>query len=265
MRLPELQHAFFAAVRSRGAPPVGLEELLTANERQTAHERLAVYHQAYWQRQVVALASTFPRLRSLLGQRFEPLMLRYLERWPSSSPCIEHIGAQVTAFLGEERAAALEREVARLEWASLRALLAPDWHQASLPRHLGATIVDCRLQFAPCLHVECVSERALAVLRAPADQAVQVSHEVPTGDAESPVWLAVFRRRFAVTHVQIAADEANALEHARRGDAFGSICEAFSALALDDAAARAASVLSSWFDRGWITQVATEGSPHATP
>src|SRR5688572_13075297 len=40
VRLAELQRAFFAAVRARGAPPAGLEALFTASARQTATERL---------------------------------------------------------------------------------------------------------------------------------------------------------------------------------------------------------------------------------
>lgn len=268
MRLAELQRAFFAAVRARGAPPAGLEALFTASARQTATERLAVYHQAYWQRQVTVLSSTFPRVHSLLGHHFEPLALRYLERWPSSSPCIEHIGTRLPAFLGQQTGvSALARDVARLEWASQVALLAVDSRDAArLPNHLGASIADCRLQFAPSLQVECVTSVALTIFRMPANEVGKVSTEVPTSpaDASEQVWVAFSRRRFAVTHVQLAPDEADALRLARAGATFGEVCEAFAALPQLDAVARATSVLSAWLGRGWITDFSKDGSHHAS-
>ncbi len=262
MRLSELQRAFWDAVRTRGAPPRGLGELFTSSARQDATERLAVYHHAYWRRQLLALSSTFPRLRSLLGsQLFERLALRYLERWPCSAPCIELLGARLPAFLSEQAGVSmLACDLARFEWAALEALLAPNQRKlSSVPRELGAGLVHCSLRFDASLKLERVSRQALAAFQADTPTLAAGAQPKPT----ELVWVALFRPHLAVRHVVLTEDEATALKRARQGDSFSSVCEAFSALPHDDAVARMGAVLANWLSRGWITEFAAERPVHA--
>jgi hypothetical protein len=261
MSLVELQRAFWVAVRTRGVPPEGLDELFEGNARQSATDRMAVYHRAYWQRQLTALASGFPRLRELLGERrFERIVLRYLERWPGTDACIERLGARLPAFLVEQpEISAIERDVAGLESAALTVLLAPDAQQINeLPRHMGARLGKCRFELVPALQLESARPRALAVFGAqPSPGAPRPIEPIEPAQApeEPAVWVAFYRRRFAVRHLALAADEARALELTQRGETFSGVCEAFAALSHEAAARRATAVLSGWLTRGWISRI----------
>src|SRR5262245_42253020 len=100
MQLLELQQDFWRAVRSPNAPLTPVGDWLTGSVRQTAAERLVVYHRAYWHRQIAYLCDTFQRTGALLGlAHAERLMHDYVEAYPGSDPCIERIGAGFAAFL----------------------------------------------------------------------------------------------------------------------------------------------------------------------
>jgi len=252
MHLAELERWFWQTVRTRGAPPSGLDEWLTGSARQTPTERLAVYHVAYWQRQVAALANSFPRLQALLGpQRFERLMLAYIEACPGTEPCIEWCGRGLVEFLAKRNdIAPLELGVARLEWGGVESLLAADPPSvAELPHQLGERLAACRLVLVPSLRTVHVSLESLAAF-APG------AHETGGTSADSNVLVAFFRPRFAVIHLALEPDEAQALVLASEGRTIGAICEAFAALSEAEAVTRASSVLAAWFARRWVAKCA---------
>lgn len=247
MRLAELQRAFWTAVRTRGSPPPGIDALCTASERQSASERLAVYHLAYWHRQLAALSGTFARTRALLPGRFERLVFGYIERYPSTEPCIERAGAGFPEFLAQRADVPSHAlDVARLEWAATETLLAPNPRGVvALPRHLGASFAECRLDFVPSLRVAHVSKAALAWF----DSAECEANALVDS---ATIDVAFYRPEHAVRHVALEADEARAHGLASGGAAIGVICTAFSGLAQEQAATRAVYVLGNWFARGWV-------------
>jgi hypothetical protein len=245
MSLAELEGEFWRSVRTRGAPPPDLGRTFTASPRQSAAERLAVYHVAYWQRQLLALASTFTRLQSLLGERrFEQLALRYIERRPALHPCIERLGENFPDFLTSELNAS-EVGLARLEWANVACLLAPDAPgSVELPRELGPQFAMCRLKMIP----------AVLLVSAPASsvRAFDERLELPPHLDEAAV---VFSRpSFAVRYATLEDDAARALTLAQEGQDVARICEAFSSRG-EDAASRALEVLGGWFRKGWVAGV----------
>lgn len=249
MQLAELQRHFWAAVRQRGAPPAELEKWLTASARQTPAQRLAVYHLAYWQRQVAALVSSFPKLQAELGvEPCERLMLAYVEALPCAEPCIERLGRRFVEFLALHNTPPHALGIARLEWAHVESLLAPEPNSVvDLPRSLGSAFADCRLALVPSLRVEHVRQSSFASF-APDLQTGGHVNEPATAD------VAFFRPHFAVKHVALAADEARAYALARDGATIGLICTAFSCLPPAEAAPRALQVLARWFTRGWVAQ-----------
>jgi hypothetical protein len=250
VQLAELQRRFWVAVRTRGAPPADLAEWLTKTERQSAVERLAVYHLAYWQRQVAALADAYPRLQAELGAaRCERLMLAYIDERPSHEPCIEWLGRDFVEFLALRDTEARALGIARLEWAQVASLLASDTGSvAELPRGLGPALAACRLEFVPSLRVEHVPRDAFAAF-APDLQEATSSPEADTVD------VAFYRPRFAVKYLALAPDEARAYALARGGARVSVVCSAFAHLPATEAAPRALRVLSGWFTRGWVSAV----------
>ena len=252
MNLSELERSFWQAVRTRGAPPAGLGEWLTGSARQSPTERLAVYHVAYWQRQVAALANSFPRLHALLGaQQFERVLLAYIEAYPGTEPCIEMCGQGLVEFLATRcEIAPLPMGVARLEWAGVQSLLAADPPSvAALPRHLGDSLAGCRLVFVPSLRTVHVPLESLSVF-APGGQGVGAT----VNDAS--VVVVFCRPHFTVLHLALEADESRALALALEGGTIGEVCEAFASLPEAQAVARASSVLSGWFARRWVANCA---------
>jgi hypothetical protein len=254
MPLLELQRAFWDAVRTRGAPPEMLSDFLTGSAKQTPAERLGVYHRAYWQRQVSALSATFPCLQHLLGApQCERLLLSYIEARPGSEPCIERLGAGFVEFLTTRAdVPAKLLGVARLEWALVASLLAPDPPcVAELPRGLGASFAECRLELVPSLHVEHVPAASLSAF------APEQARDMTTLAQSASIDVAFFRPHFAVLHVALQPDEARAHALARAGATIAVICSAFAGLPPTQAAERALQVLSNWFARGWIAQCRT--------
>ena len=249
MRLAELQQSFWNAVRTRGAAPEGVDTLFTSGKGQSAAERLAVYHLAYWQRQLAALGATFPRTQALLGSRFERLVFGYVEARPCREPCIERLGAGFPEFLAARAdVTALALGVARLEWAASLSLLSANPRQlAELPRQLGAQLVECRLTFVPSLHVEHVRRAAHDWFRSDASAASAL-------DDSSSIDVAFFRPELTVRHVVLAADEARALALGFGGASIAVICAAFSRLPSAEQAPRALAVLNHWFTRGWVAE-----------
>lgn len=247
MRLADLQRSFWQAVRARGSAPPGLEAIFTDGGRQSAVERLGVYHLAYWQRQVAALASTFPRLNGVWGPRqFERWALRYIEHCPAAHPCVERLGEGFPSYLAASgEVAADDVALARLEWANVACLLSPD--SISLvepPRQLGARFAGCRLELISALRVERVP---LGGLRAFDERVEQMA---PGPD----VAVAFFRPQHAVRYVALEEDEAAALQDARAGRSVARICEAFEGHG-EGAPARALAVLTGWFGKRWVARV----------
>lgn len=249
MHLADLQLRFWLSVRQRGAPPADLADWLLPSPRQSPAERLAVYHLAYWQRQVTALASSFPTLQNALGAAaLERLMLAYVEARPCTEPCIERLGRGFVEFLALRDTSAHVLGIARLEWAQVESLLSPDASSlVDLPRGLGPALAECRLELVPSLHVEHVPRSSFAVFAPELQPQAGVE---PAGSLD----VTFFRPRFAVKYVALGKDEARALALAREGANIGLICAAFADLPDAEAASRALQVLSSWFARGWVAQ-----------
>lgn len=93
------------------------------NDRLSSFERLEIYNRQYWFRLITAVSEDFPTLNALLGsERFDPLILAYLNENPSTSWTLRDLGAKLPGFLKAHpeftgRRHRLAVDVARLEWA----------------------------------------------------------------------------------------------------------------------------------------------------
>ncbi len=226
-------------------PPPAPEEHVVSGGRLTAAERLGIYRSALVTRKLGVLRETFERVVECVGaERFETLGVGYLMRHPSRSPAIERVGERFAAFLAElpdaERPGDAIIDLARLEWARLDALIAPDAESAARAEDFAEPDAPSkRLALSPDLRRLEVSERALELFRDPASGAGKTRR----------IAVAVWRRRFGVTHEPLSEDEAVALERAARGASFDEVCESFRE---PDAVARAAEAVSRWVRQRWV-------------
>ncbi len=130
----------------------GLDEVMSASERESAEERLAIYRNAYFARLEECLISDYPAVASLLGvEKFAELCVRYVTEHPSQSPNLNAFGRHFSEFLSRQLSSdPFAAELARLEWALVEAIhsaagepLAEEALRAVPPDRLG------QLRFRP--------------------------------------------------------------------------------------------------------------------
>ena len=140
-----------------GEPVEVVEELVDGRGLAPA-QRLQVYRNMFAANHHTALATAFPMVQRLVGEKFfEGLCAVYLRDYPSTSGKLQDYGADFPGLIANNpQAASLGylADVARLEWARQEAALAP------LPRPVGRNIPaslppaeyqNLRLSLAPSL------------------------------------------------------------------------------------------------------------------
>ena len=267
MKLAELQRYFATVATSSSGPPADLERVFKPSARLSARELMSIYNRGYHFRLLGALEAVFVRTRRALGAaEFERAGLAYVARHPSEHPAVERVGRHFAEFLGErDEGNAVLADLARLEWARLCALVAPDPE-----RILAASAVDAqtfpgsRLRFVPSLTVLSLQRGALTSFAANGEAAAEPGEPAwrePTprepaaaDDLPAKCAVAVWRQRHAVRHEALGELEHQALELARAGATVSQFCALFAGGTDAEAAARAFGVVSAWFSREWIAE-----------
>jgi hypothetical protein len=191
-----------------------------------ATTRLAIYSEAYRLRLTDALASTFPRLQQLLGQdEFAKVAGEYIDLSPSSFPSIRWFGDRLPSLLDRAyRAQPWICELARWEWAIASSFDATDAAPIGVDV-LGAVAPEnwptLQFEFHPSVQVVRLKTNAPTLFKAlsddaPAPQGVKLD--------EPQAWL-IWRELLKTQYRSLGADEAAALEHARTGGTFETLCD----------------------------------------
>jgi hypothetical protein len=249
MKLAELERFFAEAATSGAGPRAGLEEVFVSDARLSASQRLAIYNRGYYYRLLDALSSVYQQTQRVLGNaRFERLALAYLTRYPSEHPAVERVGRVFPEYLRDLDA--IERSVAdlaALEWARLRALVAPN------PRALvsasgidPALFASSRLQLVPALHWLELDPQALNAFAGG-----ELGAALPGAPLERCA-VAVWRRQHAVVHERLPGPELAALQLAAEGASIARICACFDSGSVADDTQRAFQMLSRWLSRHWL-------------
>lgn len=257
MNLQEAQTLFWRCVRYQPMPDE-LHQAFVSKRSLSADARLGIYQRMYWYRQVDALFDTFPKTAALLGTEvFTRIVSAYIARHPSEHGHLERLGRRLPEFLATElssfvavdsEVARVRSQMARLEWAHLEALLAPDAFAVASPCDITPeTFAAARLAFAPSLRVLRVGEDVLDLWRAPS--------AAPSG-RRTPVFVCVERPRFATVHSVLSDDEGEALAAAVTGKTMAEVCEVFERR--ECSLHRAWEVVGRWFERAWICGVHTD-------
>ena len=117
--------------------------------------RVQTYNRMYWYRTLDSLAEDFPGVRAITGRRFVPLAEAYLQKHPSTSFTLRHLGHAFPAWLRRNTAglpagvSASAADCAALEWALCRAFETET--QPPLDATAFADPAKCRIALQPHL------------------------------------------------------------------------------------------------------------------
>ncbi|HTN73603.1 MAG TPA: DNA-binding domain-containing protein [Pirellulaceae bacterium] len=188
---------------------------ITASSRQTAYERLAIYHHAYLARLIDCLGAMFPALLATLeADAFAALAAAYLEQHPSKSYTLNHLADRFSDFLQASRppresnlpdAEDFLIELARLEQAIDQIFDGPGSEDtppmelAALSRLTPEQLAECRIELT-----------AGARLLASAFDVSGYYTQFRRGETLAPPrlvasWLLLYRREYIVRRLALSA------------------------------------------------------------
>lgn len=227
--------------------------------RVPATTRLAIYSEAYRLRLTDALASTLPRLQQLLGkEEFASLASQYIDFCPSNYPSIRWFGDRLPLLLERlYRDRPWLAELARWEWAIASAFDAADADPVSVEA-LGAVAPEhwptLQFKFHPSVQLMRMKTNAPTLFKALSEDA-----SLPEGvKLHEPLPWLIWRESFKTQYRSLTADEAAALENARAGGTFESLCDTLCAWHEPDAVPmQAAGMLKRWVVEQLIVAVAS--------
>lgn len=223
-----------------------------------AGRRLHVYRNAYRERLHETLRNDYPVLLRLMGPAaFADLAYACIDSHRSLLPSIRWYGASLPAVAAGDppwRDAPMLGDMARFEWrlglafdaADEAALGAADL--ASVPPEAWGGL---GFVLYPALHLLSLSHAVpdwwLAV------QDMDDAATLPPLPLRDDAHWAIWRSATGVRFRRLDADEAEALQAARDGESFGSLCALLAGhVGEEQAAMRAAGLLRVWLDAGWI-------------
>lgn len=244
------------------APELQLETVITRSRNLTAAERMSIYASAYYARLMECLESFYPVLRSALGEDvFQSFAFEYLQRYPSGSYTLDHLGDRFTRFLEETRPddgsswpdflidlATLEWNIARVfdgPGVEFQPLLTPESLQSFPAERFG----EARLEPVPCLRV--LSFRYPVNAYYTAARRAEEGEEVPLPEPEAE-HVALTRHDFVVRRYPLTAPQSALLKKILADATVGeAIIAAAEVSDLEDEAL--ATELRAWF-RFWSAE-----------
>ncbi len=246
-----------------------LEAVIGRSRNLTAAERMGIYANAYYARLLECLAAYFPMLQKTLSEEiFEGFAFEYLQKYPSQSYTLDHLGDNFARFLEETRPEPEEgEEPGELGWPDFLIDLAVLEHSInrvfdgpgvegkplltaeSLQAFPAERFAEARLVPVPCLRLLTfrfpVNAYYTAIRRA------EEGEVVPIPDPE-PEHLALTRRDFVVRRYPLTPAQYALLESLLAGAPVGeAIAAAAETSGLEDDAL--AAELQAWF-RLWVAE-----------
>ena len=233
----------------------------------SGNTHIRVYDHAYRARLLEVLANDFPALHTLLGdEQFGQVINDFLDSHPSQHRSVRWLGAPLSRWLQETppwNSIPEASDMARFEWALGLAFDAPDANvldQANLAEIPAERWPGLEFSFHPALQVISLQNDVSAFQQAVAHDQDPESAPEPLGNG---IKWAVWRNHeeLNVMFRKLEADEAAMLEAARQGADFTTLCNvlAFDSGG-DEAAMRAAGLIMTWLESGWISGVNGSGS-----
>jgi hypothetical protein len=249
-------------------PLAQLESVVLPSRRLSGEERVAIYGRAYYSRLLECMRSVYPMVARTLGdEAFDGLAFGYLQKYPSVSYTLEHLGARFAQYLDETRpdgeADAGKSwidfliELARLEWAIGEVFDGPgsEGCEALAAGKLAAIEPqrwpDARLVPAGCLHLLRfdfpLNDYFTALKR---DE-----HPPPPEPAET--FLALTRRDYVVRRHALSAVQYEILRSLSAGETVGAAIAGAAQIAhgVDQLAIDLRSWFATWATAGFFVDV----------
>ena len=253
--LEGLQHHFQTYIVD--ADPAFFAEITGVDDayRQT---RLDIYHSAYRLRLVAALDVHYPTLKAFIGEsRFGELSLAYVESHSSPFRNLRWYGDAMAGFLRSDvrfNSEPVLPELAEFEWAHGLAFDAPNAEQvrfADLASVPPDDWTDIRFVQHPSLHLINPHWNVVTIWHANRD-----GESLPAAKkGEQASVIAVWRRDYQSYFRTLESDESLLWQVIANGTGFGEACAELAAatsVSEEEAPMRAAQLLRSWIDDGWI-------------
>ena len=251
--LHEVQRLFWESVAvrpGRDSIAPALVRLVRGADDSDRKTRIRVYSDAYYLRLRDVLREDFPKVTTLLGDRFDEVVAGYLGTFPSEQPSVRHLGRSLAEFLRRrEDIPKCLADLAELEWARVEVFDAPDAECATIDE-LATVPPDAW----PALRFSTIPAIQTLRLQYPAHELWSDSQsvEVPAAETSLRIWR---KNDFLVLHAPMDERESVALHKMISGESFATICEAFADLLETDAAQEATALLARWIEDGIIARI----------
>ncbi len=240
-----------------------IDRLIEGGSAQFRESRLGIYRDAYRLRLIEVLGNDFEILRTYVGdQMFDALARAYISAHPSTFRNVRWFGGKLAQFLRATAPYSGHPEVAELaqfEWSLGEAFDAQDIETVRFVDVAAVTPeawADLRFQAPPALRVVALRTNAVAIWKSLKESSSAVAVEL----SPQPVAWVVWRKQLSPFFRSLEADEAWALQAMMSGARFGEICTGLCEWVADDAAAaRAARMLRTWVEAGWIAGLRVAG------
>jgi hypothetical protein len=239
--------------------PLDVEQLVPRSATQSSVERLAVYASAYYARLIECLESEFPVFRQTVGEEaFAEFAADYLQRYPSRSYSLGHLGDNFPRYLAETKPAGDSGD-SQPTWADFLVELAslertfgdvfdgpgveslPPLRAADLQSIDPERWPAARLEFVPCFR--------LLSLQFPLNVFYSAARSGQSLDRPEPLnsWLAVTRRDFIVRRYDLTESQVMLLAGLRAGKTIGAAIESAAETYPSDPATFAGDI-RDWFE-----------------
>jgi hypothetical protein len=237
---------------------LAIESQIEGDSADFRNIRLGIYRDAYRLRLIEVLGTDYEVLRKYLGDAlFNALARDYIDAHPSTFRNVRWFGGRLADFLGSTPRYAAHpelAELARFEWALGLAFDSPDDEPVRFEQVVAVAPADWpELRFLPhaSLHVIDLSTNAVAIWKEIDERESFALETTP-----EPVAWAIWRKKHSPFFRSLGSDEAWALRALLARAGFGEICAGLCEwVDEEDAAPRAAGMLRSWVEEGWITEL----------